>query len=78
MYSCVLEIPALLRPRERSLKSLLTYNSAVVGQFKGASRRQQKAPFLLQCGAMDAHEYHCVRTIPTSDEELLVTEVQQK
>lgn len=50
----------------------------MVGQFKGASKRQQKPPFLLQCGAMDAHEYHCVRATPISDEELLVIELQQK
>lgn len=77
----MLEIVALFRPRERSLKSLLKYDSIIVGQFKGTSKGQQKRPFPLAVWSYvcpRSHEYHCVCVILSSDEELIVTELQQK
>lgn len=51
----MLENAALFRPRERSFKSLLKYDSVLAGQFKGTSKGQQKRPFPLAVAAMYAH-----------------------
>lgn len=77
----MLDIVALFRPKQRSLKSLLKYDSITVGQFKGASEGQQKRPFPLAVWSYvcpHSHEYHCECVTLTSDEELTVTELQQK
>ena len=77
----MLEIVALFRPRERSLKSSLKYDSIIVGQFKGTSQGQQKRPFPLAMWSYvcpHSHGYYCVCVVLTSDEELIVTELQQK
>lgn len=51
----MLENAALFRPRRRSLKSLLKYDSGLAGQFKGTCKGQQKGPSPLAVGAVHAH-----------------------
>lgn len=51
----MLENAALFRPRERSLKSLLKYDSVLAGQFKDTCKGQQKIPSPLAVGAVYAH-----------------------